>query len=113
MGTLIFHHFAFVTSIFIFILLCNIIAIVPWMEEPTKSPYTPFALSIASFLYIQYSGIRAHGMRGYLKEYLDPFFIMAPLHLIGKLASIVSMACRLLGKHFRWMDHYQYVYVPH
>ncbi len=100
MGCLIFPHLAFITSIFIFIFLCNIISIVPFMEEPTSNPYTTFALGITSFLYVQFKGIRAHGITGYLKEYTEPFFIMAPLHLIGKLASIVSMSCRLWGNIF-------------
>ncbi len=100
MGTLIFSHLAFVTSIFIFILFCNVISIVPWMEEPTSNPYTTFAMGIISFLYVQFNGIRAHGIKGYLKEYIEPFFVMAPLHLIGKLASIISMSCRLWGNIF-------------
>jgi F-type H+-transporting ATPase subunit a len=100
MGTLIFKHLAFVTSIFLFILLCNIITIFPWMEEPTQNINTTLALSITSFLYVQYQGIRAHGIKGYLKEYTEPFFIMAPLHIISKVASIVSMAFRLFGNIF-------------
>lgn len=100
MGTLIFKHLAFVTSIFLFILLCNIITIFPWMEEPTQNINTTLALSITSFLYVQYQGIRAHGFKGYLKEYTEPFLIMAPLHIISKVASIVSMAFRLFGNIF-------------
>ena len=100
MGSLIFPHFAFVTSIFLFILFCNIISIVPWMEEPTQNLNTTLALGITSFLYVQFNGLRAHGIKGYLKEYTEPFFIMAPLHVIGKLASIVSMSFRLFGNIF-------------
>lgn len=97
MGTLIFPHLAFVTSIFLFILFCNIISIVPWMEEPTQNLNTTLALAVTSFFYVQYNGIRAHGIKGYLKEFTEPFIIMAPLHIISKLASIVSMSFRLFG----------------
>jgi F-type H+-transporting ATPase subunit a len=100
MGKLIFQHFAFVASIFIFILISNIIAIIPWMEEPTQNINTTLALSLTSFFYVQYHGIKAHGLRGYLKEYTEPFFVMAPLHIVSKLASIVSMAFRLFGNIF-------------
>ena len=97
MGSLIFPHLAFVTSIFIFILSCNIISIIPWMEEPTQNLNTTLALAISSFFYTQYYGIRTHGFKGYLKEYTEPFLIMAPLHIISKIASIVSMSFRLFG----------------
>jgi F-type H+-transporting ATPase subunit a len=100
MGKLVFSHFAFVTSIFIFILFCNIIPIIPWMEEPTKNLNTTLALAITSFFYTQYHGIRAHGFKGYLKEYTEPFIIMAPLHIISKIASIISMSFRLFGNIF-------------
>jgi F-type H+-transporting ATPase subunit a len=100
MGKLIFKHLVFVTSIFLFILLCNIITIFPWMEEPTQNINTTLALSIISFLYVQYQGILTHGIKGYLKEYTEPFIIMAPLHIISKVASIVSMAFRLFGNIF-------------
>ena len=110
MGILIFPHLAFITAIFLFILFCNIISIVPWMEEPTQNLNTTLGLAITSFFYIQYHGIRAHGIKGYLKEYTEPFFIMAPLHLISKLASIVSISFRLFGNIYGGCSHYQYVY---
>jgi F-type H+-transporting ATPase subunit a len=97
MGVLVFPHLAFVTSIFIFILFCNLVPIIPWMEEPTKNLNTTLALAITSFIYTQYHGIRVNGLRGYLKEYTEPFLLMAPLHVISKLASIVSMSFRLFG----------------
>lgn len=100
MGNFIYKHYAFITSIFIFILFCNIVPVIPWMEEPTRDLNTTLALSIISFLYVQYQGIKAHGILGYLKEYIDPLPPMAPLHVVGKLASIVSMAFRLFGNIF-------------
>lgn len=97
LGKFVYGHFTFVTALFIFICICNIISIVPWMEEPTANINTPIALGLLSFLYIQVQGIRAHGILGYLKEYFVPLFIMAPINVIGKLASIISISCRLFG----------------
>lgn len=95
-----FNHFSFVTSLFTFIFLCNIIStFVPWLEEPTSDINTTFALGITSFLYIQGATIQAHGILGYLKEFFTPFF-MFPLHVIGKLSSIVSISFRLFGNIF-------------
>ena len=36
-------------------------------------------------------------MLGYLKDYIQPFFIMAPINVIGELAKIASMSFRLFG----------------
>jgi F-type H+-transporting ATPase subunit a len=93
-------HFSFVTSLFIFIFLCNTATVFfPWLEEPTSDLNTAFALGITSFIYIQVSSIQAIGFRAYMKEYLTPPF-MFPLHLTGKIASIVSISFRLFGNIF-------------
>jgi len=94
------NHFYFISSIFTFILFCNMISLIPWIEEPTKSPSTTFALSLISFFYIQWFTIATHGLGSYIKEYFSPFFIFFPLNIIGKLSSVVSMAFRLFGNIF-------------
>ena len=99
-GYFAFNHTAFIVSLFTFIILCNCIAIIPWVEEPTKELNTTLALGILSFLYIQVYAIKAHGFGGYIKEYFTPFFFMFPLHLIGKLSTVVSISFRLFGNIF-------------
>jgi len=101
LGYFSFAHFSFLASLFLFILACNIIPLIPWLEEPTSDLNTTLALGITSFMYTQSSGIMAHGFVRYIKkEFLSPFFLMFPLNLIGKLASIVSMSLRLFGNIF-------------
>lgn len=101
LGRFMYGHFMFITALFIFILTCNIISIIPWLEhEPTSDINTTLSLGIISFFYTQINGIREHGFFGYLKEYIEPAFVMAPIHVIGKLASIVSISCRLFGNIF-------------
>jgi F-type H+-transporting ATPase subunit a len=90
-------HFSFVTTIFTFILLCNTISIIPGLEEPTTDLNTTLALGIISFFYTQIVALRAHGFLSYIKEYFSPIFIMFPIHVIGKLSSIVSLSFRLFG----------------
>lgn len=99
-GFFSFNHTAFIIAIFTFILLCNIISIIPWVEEPTIDLNTTLALGIIAFTYIQANAIRAHGFWGYLKEYFTPFFFMFPMHVIGKLSTIVSISFRLFGNIF-------------
>jgi F-type H+-transporting ATPase subunit a len=100
LGRMSFNHCAFITALFTFILFCNCASLIPWLEEPTQDLNTTLALGIISFLYIQASSIQVHGLGGYIKEYFTPFFIMFPLHVVGKLANIISISFRLFGNIF-------------
>lgn len=100
LGIRSFMHFSFVTSLFTFIFLCNSASIIPWLEEPTKDLNTTLALGLITFLYNQIYSIRMHGIIAYIKEYFTPFFIMLPLNIIGRLATVVSISFRLFGNIF-------------
>lgn len=91
------NHFSFIGSLFIFIFLCNIASILPWVEEPTADINTTVALGLISFIYIQAAAIYQFGLIGYIKDYFAPFFLMFPLNVIGKLASALSISLRLFG----------------
>lgn len=93
-------HFFFVTSLFIFIFLCNIISIIPGLDEPTKDVNTTFALGIIAFCYIQFVAIQSQGIRRYIKDYFKPIFFMVPLNILGKLSTILSLSIRLFGNIF-------------
>lgn len=93
-------HFYFTTAVFVFIALCNTITLFPWTEEPTADINTTLAMGILAFIYSQVYAIRAHGIWNYIKEYFTPIFVMMPLHVIGKLASIISLSFRLFGNIF-------------
>ena len=99
-GFFAFNHTAFIISLFSFIIVANCISILPWVGEPTTQLNTTLALGIFSFLYIQVYAIKTHGPLGYIKEYFTPFFFMFPLHLIGKLSTVVSISFRLFGNIF-------------
>lgn len=95
-----FSYLTFIVSLFIFIFFCSVVSLLPYMEEPTQDLNTTLALGIISFMYVQYEGIKAVGFVHYLKEYLTPFFIMFPLHIMSKLATIISLSFRLFGNIF-------------
>ena len=100
LGHVEFKHLAFITTIFCFIFSANLFAVIPWIEEPTKDLNTTLALGISAFLYIQYYAIKANGIWDYTKEYFSPFFLMLPLNIVGKVASVVSLSFRLFGNIF-------------
>lgn len=100
LGTFSYKHFSFITALFLFITFANCMMIIPFLQEPTADLNTTLALGIIAFCYIQINAIKAHGIVEYLKEYFTPFFIMFPLHVVGKLATIISMSFRLFGNIF-------------
>ncbi len=86
-----------VCALFMFLVLCNWIGIIPPFEEPTKDLNTPLSLGIMGFVIAHYVGIKSKGFKAYLSEYFQPIFFMMPLNLIGELAKIVSISFRLFG----------------
>ncbi|MBN1549121.1 F0F1 ATP synthase subunit A [Candidatus Babeliales bacterium] len=95
-----YNNIVFLIALFSFIMLCNIAAaFIPWIEEPTSDVNTTLAFGITSFLYVQGASITAIGIRAYVKEYFTPVFLF-PLHVVGKLVTIVSLSFRLFGNIF-------------
>lgn len=86
-----------ICALFMFLLLSNWLGIIPHLEEPTKDLNTPLSLGIMGFCIAHYAGIRAKGLKAYLKAYCEPMFIMAPLNIIGELAKVISISFRLFG----------------
>lgn len=100
LGRFNYEHFSFVFSLFLFILFCNLMGQVPFMEEPTSNLNTTLALGIVGFFYTNIHALKAQGIKGYLKEYLEPFFLMLPLNIVGKIAGVISISFRLFGNMF-------------
>jgi F-type H+-transporting ATPase subunit a len=90
-------YFAFVTSLFLFALMGCLVGLLPYVEEATKDINTTFALALTSFLFVQYHKIRVHGFLGFLKEFIQPLFVLAPIHVVGELSKVASMSFRFFG----------------
>ncbi|MBL4587838.1 F0F1 ATP synthase subunit A, partial [Candidatus Babeliales bacterium] len=88
--------FYFSITIFIFIGGAGFTGLIPYAGEATQDLNTTFALGISSFCYSQYQGIKAHGL-AHFKEYLQPFFLLLPLNIVGECAKAASMSFRLFG----------------
>ena len=83
-------------SLFIFILLANILSVVPSLKSPTSDINTTLALSLVVFTAVHYYGIRTKGTWGYLKTIADPIFLL-PLEIVGQLSRTLSLTLRLFG----------------
>ncbi len=90
---------AFVTCIFLFVLLNNLMGLIPGIVTPTSHPWVPLGLAVPAFLYYNFHGLRANGFIGYLKQFLGPIWWLAPLIIvietISHLARILSLTVRL------------------
>lgn len=86
-----------VTVLFMFLVLCNWWGIIPGFSEPTKDLNLPLALGLMSFVISHGVGIKSKGIVKYLKGYMDPIALMAPINIIGELSKVVSMSFRIFG----------------
>ena len=81
----------FVTSIF-----SNLISLLG-IWSPTADLMTELAWGLVVFVLITYHKIKANGLGGYLKGFLDPIFILLPINIMSECFNPVSMACRHFG----------------
>lgn len=87
----------FVGTLFVFILTCNVFAVVPGYVPPTASLSTTAALAICVFAAVPLYGILKRGLGGYLSQYMKPTPLMLPFNIIGELSRTLALAVRLFG----------------
>jgi len=90
-------YLPFLGTLFLFIAVSNLLAIVPGYSPPTGSLSTTAALAICVFMAVPIFGIAQQGFVGYLRHYSQPTVFMIPFHIINELSRTLSMAVRLFG----------------
>ncbi len=90
-------YIAFIGTLFLFIVVSNLAAIIPGYEPPTGSLSTTTALAICVFAAVPLFGIREQGMMGYLRSYLQPTVVMLPFNIISEISRTLALAIRLFG----------------
>lgn len=94
---------SYLTTLFLFILLTNLLGLVPGLESPTANPVVPLGLALVTFLYYNYHGVRANKHR-YINQFLGPVWwlypLMLPIEIISHLARILSLTVRLFANMF-------------
>jgi len=92
--------FPLVGSIFLYIVTCNLIGLIPGFFPPTASINTTLSCALVSFTFTHFIGLKYHGVK-YIKHFLGPIWwmipIIFPIELIGHLARIMSLSFRLFG----------------
>lgn len=86
-------------SIGIYILLSNLISVIPTLESPTATVSVPLGCAIVVFLYYNFHGIRHHGPVTYGKHFMGPILAMSPLMVVvetvSHFARLLSLTVRL------------------
>jgi F-type H+-transporting ATPase subunit a len=101
------HHYEryvpYVTALGFFILIGNLLGLVPGFESPTANASVPLACALTTFIYYNFHGIRHHGA-SYIKQFLGPSpglaFLIFPIEIISHLARIMSLTIRLFANMF-------------
>jgi len=90
-------YFPLIATLFIFILVANLVSAVPRMRPPTADIACAGALALVVFIAVPFYGIRERGLFGYLKAYFQPVWIMFPFNVIGEVSRTLAMTVRLFG----------------
>ena len=93
-----------VATLGIFILLMNMIGLVPGFLSPTSNINVTVGCALTVFLYYNFLGIKKHGILKYLKHFAGPIWWLAPLmfpiEIISHLARPFSLSVRLFANIF-------------
>lgn len=90
-------YLPFIGTLFLFIVVSNILSIVPGYHAPTSSISTTAALATCVFVAVPLYGIASQGLVDYLKQYIRPSVLMLPFNIIGELSRTLALAVRLYG----------------
>lgn len=95
--------FPFIATIFLYILISNLIGLLPGFFSPTANLNTTLSMALCTFVVTHIIGFKFHGVK-YIQHFLGPVWWLAPLmfpiELIGHLARIMSLSIRLFGNIF-------------
>jgi len=90
-------------TIFIFILVSNLIGLIPAFESPTMNAPVTCGCALATFFYYHLVGLEANGF-GYIKHFMGPLWwlawLMTPIEMVSHLARPLSLTVRLYANMF-------------
>ena len=94
---------SYLTALGMFILLSNLLGLIPGLESPTANVVVPLGFAICTFLYYHYHGLRVNGVH-YFKQFAGPVWWLSPLlipvEIISHLARVLSLTVRLYANIF-------------
>lgn len=92
--------FPLIATLALFILVSNLIGLIPGFFPPTANINTTAACAVVVFVMTHVVGIKEHGA-AYVKHFMGPIIWLAPMmffiEVIGHLSRVVSLTLRLFG----------------
>lgn len=92
--------FPLAATLFLYILTCNLIGLIPGFFTPTANLNTTLSCALVVFVFTHVIGVSYHGIK-YIKHFLGPVWWLAPIifpiEVIGHLARVLSLSFRLFG----------------
>jgi F-type H+-transporting ATPase subunit a len=92
--------FPILCGCFLFILVQNLLGLVPGCDAPTANLNTNAAMALFVFCYYNFVGLRKWGP-GYIKHFMGPMLplvpLMLPIELVSHAARPLSLTLRLFG----------------
>ena len=92
-----YQYLPFVGTLFLFIVVSNLLMLFPFYEPPTGSLSTTVGLALCVFVATPMFGIIEGGAKAYFTSYLKPTFFMLPFNIIGEISRTIALAVRLFG----------------
>jgi F-type H+-transporting ATPase subunit a len=93
----------YLTALVLFILLSNLMGLVPGLQSPTANVAVPLGLALITFVYYHFHGLRVNGP-SYIKQFLGPVWwlypLLLPIEIISHLARVLSLTVRLYANMF-------------
>ena len=86
-----------VGTLFLFILVSNIMGLVPFFQPPTGSLSTTCAFALLVFIAVPAYGLTTRTLKNYLGEYIKPSILMLPFNILGEISRTFALAVRLYG----------------
>jgi F-type H+-transporting ATPase subunit a len=94
---------AYLTVLVLFILIGNLMGLVPGLVSPTANVVVPLGFALVTFAYYHYHGLRVNGF-SYFKQFLGPVWwlypLMLPIEIISHCARVLSLTVRLYANMF-------------
>jgi F-type H+-transporting ATPase subunit a len=84
-------------TLFVFLVVANLSAVIPGAKPPTAQIETPAMLAAIVFVSVHVFGVRAKGLKAYLRHYTQPSLFLFPLNVLSEITRTFSLMVRLFG----------------
>lgn len=92
--------FPLVATFTFYILIGNLIGLIPGMMSPTSNLNITLGMTIIVWVVHHFLGLKYHGF-GYIKHFMGPMWwltpLMLPIEIISNVARLLSLSIRLFG----------------